>query len=196
MLTNYAKLGYLAVAALVAPALPLAAADHSCPAAAPTEQSYTWNFKAEASGLLAAVQQEASDVVDRADELQNFALDTGISWQSHASDLDFVKDTLNDMGAKLCRLQAISPEMTDVQRRALETALPLASLMARDTTDAMKFLNAHVGDFWMARYRNYVNNLYNQSLKLDKAVKEYREYARLRNKEQRLQSELGLKARS
>ena len=105
-----------------------------------------------------------------------------------------VKDTLNDMSGKLCRLEAISPEMTAVQRRALETAMPLAALMAGDTTGAMKFVNDHLGEFWMPGYQRYVNNLYDQSLKLDNAVKKYREYAKVRDKEERLQSALGLKS--
>ena len=192
MLTRYVKLGYFAVAALVAPALPLAAA--SCPAAAPTEQSYTWNFKNEASSLLADVQEEANGIVNHAAELQSLVLNPGVSWQSHAHQLELVKDTLNDMSGKLCRLEAISPEMTPVQRRALETAMPLAALMAGDTTGAMKFVNDHLGNLWMPGYQRYVNNLYGQSLKLDNAVKKYREYAKVRDKEERLQSALGLKS--
>ena len=196
MLKRYANLGYVAVAALLAPALPLAAASHSRTSGAPTEDSYTWNFKDEASTLLADVQQEANDIVDHAEELQSFAANPDLSWKSHANQLQYVKDALNDMGGKLCRLETISPVVTPLERRELDTAVPLAVLMAKNTTEAIQFVSDHPGTLWMPAYQKYVNNLYEQSLKLDSAVKKYREYAKVRDKEERLQSELGLKTRS
>jgi uncharacterized protein HemY len=86
--------------------------------------------------------------------------------------------------------------LTAAAAKAPDSAAPLVALLAANTTEAMKFVNDHMGDFWQPGYRKYVDNLYNQSLKLDTAVKEYREYAKVRAKEERLQSALGLKSRS
>ncbi len=92
MLMRYAKLGYVAVVVLLAPALPLAAASHSCTTGAPTGQSYTWNFKNEASSLLADIQEEANEIVDHAGELQSFGETPELSWASHAGQLEDVKE--------------------------------------------------------------------------------------------------------
>ena len=96
--------------AMAVSALPAAAAPvHECVSPKPTAASYTWDFKSEANTIFKDVQSDAQQAMDHADNLQSFAGDNGLSWEAHAYQLEYLKNDINDIGAKLCRLETIRP---------------------------------------------------------------------------------------
>jgi hypothetical protein len=172
----------VAAAMLVAPGVSLAATPPQCSSAEPTAASYTWDFHKEASDLLNGLRVDARKARSAADQLRAFENEPEISWQSHADRLAQIKNEVNDMGAKLCRLEAIRSAALPWQQKAIDDVAPAVRLMADNVDDAILYLNAHQGNFWVPAYDLYVTNLSTQSGHLEGVVHNFEQYARL-NKE-------------
>lgn len=148
---------------MVAPALAVAARSHPCVSGAVTAESYTWNFPEEASGLLNNMRVDADQVADHAAKLETFARNPQIDWQLHADQLHAIKQDVNDMGKRLCRLETIQRVSSPSERSTIHRVAPLVQLMADNTEDAINYVNAHQGQFWTPTYRTYARNLYTEA---------------------------------
>ncbi len=149
----------------------LAAANRSCVAGKPTPASYTWNFRAEASHLLNNIQADADFIKDHSDVLEQTALDGTISWQTDADRLASIRDRVNDMGRKVCRLEQIRRVAAPSQRKAIDRVAVQVRLMADNTEDAINFTRVHEGLFWEPAYRHEVANLYHESSQVERSLK-------------------------
>jgi hypothetical protein len=176
--------GCLSAALLVIPASAAVVA-HACVAAAPTSASNTWDFKGEANTIFQAVQDDAGQALDHADELQAFARDYRVSWDSHENQLSFLKEEVNDMGARLCRLETIRRVVAPWQQKEIDRIAAKISLMANETQGAILFGSAHSNSLWLGTYQKYTIALYGNAQSLAKSLgtavaygnvsKEYRE---------------------
>jgi len=146
-----------------------AATVNACAARKPTAASYTWNFKGEANTILQDVQFDARQALFESDKLQSFAADPGLSWESHADELDLLKGDINDIGSKLCRLEAIRRMVAPWQQRVIDRIATTTRLMADNARDAIVFGEANPEALWLATYQHYVNNLYDQAKSLTRA---------------------------
>ena len=178
--------GLFAVIAVTA--LPaVAATHHTCPAAVPSSASSTWDFKGEANTLFGEIQSAAGDALFHADQLQTFAADDHISWLSHASQWTLIRDDINEIGAKLCRLEAIRSAVLPWQRLEIDRIETIARPMASNAQAAIVFADSNQRLLWVPSYRQEVTEVYNGAKSLtgsvDKAVefasvsKEYRDLA-------------------
>jgi hypothetical protein len=174
-------------AALALYAVPASAAStsHQCVAAEPTAASYTWDFKGEATTIFKDIQSDAQDALYHADMLQAFARDPHMTWDAHADELSYLKSEINDIGAKLCRLQTIRRVVAPWQQNEIDQIVTDTQLMADNTQDAMLFGNTHRNELWLAAYQKNVNSLEDEANALTHSVghavqfagvsKEYRE---------------------
>ena len=81
------------------------------PARKPAPASSASDLRAEASHLLSGRQLDAAKAGYRASKLQVFSLDEGVTWESHAYQLNALKNAVDDTGQRVYRL-----EQTRVQR--------------------------------------------------------------------------------
>jgi len=176
------------------PVLSFAADSHSCASEEPTAQSYTWNFSREAAGILKDLRADAVHAEAHAATLQSMASANQVSWEAHASELSRIKYEINDMGAKLCRLETIRRVVSPWEQQAIDRSVPEIRLLADNATDALNYLNQHQGEFWEPTYVKYTDNLYNESHQLNQSVRNFEEYAKARSKELKLQKSLEIKA--
>lgn len=183
---------FLLASAAAMPVISLASQPRACVAGKPTPESYTWNFHREASQLLAGIQVDAMNAKNQADRLQNFAMDRNIGWKIHAGELTSIRAEVDDIGRKLCRLEAIRRAATPWQQKAIDQTASLVRLMAGNADDAVAFLNTNEAHFWMPTYREYVANLYHESGRLSNSVKTFEEYARVHREDVHLEHSLGL----
>ena len=170
----------VAAAMLVAPGVALAATDRQCSSGEPTAASSTWDFHKEASDLLNGLRADARKTRSVADELRMVAKEPGVDWVLHADRLTAIKETVNDMGAKLCRLEAIRSAALPWQQKAIDDVAPAVRLMADNAEDAILFLNQHLGNFWIPTYDKYVTNLSTQAGHLAGVVHNFEQYAHLK----------------
>ncbi len=181
------------LAALLAlPLAALGATAATCKPGPPTPESYRWNFPQEASQLLDGIRMDAAKVTSQANHLENWTWQSGITWELHAEQLQQVRDEVNDMGRKLCRLRVIRRVTSPWEQAAIDRAGKNIQLLADNTQDAILFLNRYEGNFWEQPYRRYTTNIYSQSHMLSNTLREYVEYAKVNQEDRHLRRELGL----
>jgi len=168
--------------------------NRSCVLGAPTPQSYTWNFHQEAQDLLAAVDTDAWQVSYHADQLAHFS--AMIDWQEHADQLNAIRDAVNDMGGKLCRLEAIRRVSSPWERKAIDEAAPLITEMANEAEAAITFLNDNQNHLLNPTYHAYSEEMYQQSSKLNRQMSEFDDFGKVHQEDIRLEKSLGLINRS
>jgi hypothetical protein len=153
-------------AAATAPAV----AAPACRAGQPTAASYTWDFKAEANEIFKDIQSDARQVSDHADMLQSFSRDSDLDWRAHAYELDELGAFINDIGAKLCRLEAIRRVVAPRQQKTIDLISAEARLMAAHAQEAYNFCTTHSEELWSATYRDDVVNLFNEANALTRSA--------------------------
>ena len=190
-LFGYLKLGGCVLgAALLLPAA-TQSEPHSCQAGAPTAESYTWNFRAEAQGLLDDVGDEARQTREHADQLHTL-MSTESDWEPQALELSEIRDDVNLMGRKLCRLEGIRRVASPWEQKAIDQAAPLIAEMANDTENAITFLNNGHHDLFMPAYTSLGSDLYQRSASLAKSISAFERFGKVHQEDMRLEKSLGL----
>ena len=180
------------ISAALAVAAPKAETSNSCPSDSPTAESYTWNFPGEATSIFRGVEADAHEALKNADELESFTETPQISWQGHALELADLRTEVNDMGAKLCRLESIRRVVAPWQQKTIDDIASSLRLMADNTEDAIQFLNSHHQDLWSPTYRKYLTNLFDEAHHLTKSTQTAVHYESARDKYRNLRNELGV----
>ncbi len=182
--------GYLLVGVLAAPGLTMAAVSKPCPAPEPTRESYTRNFKEEASTLLNGIQAEADQAKSDADTLRSMALSPTVDWQAHAEQWREITKDVDDIGTKLCRLETIRSAVLPWEKTAIDKTNVFAREMADNANQAIKFLNDNHNKLWAPEYRQLTANLYDESGQLSGTINRYERLAKLRAEESQIRTEL------
>lgn len=183
-----------AVAVFVVPAM--ASTVHECVASKPTAASYTWNFKREADAIFSKVQADAKLAEHHADEVQSFARRTDISWETNVYQLDALKKEVNDMGAKLCRLETIRRVLAPWQQAEVDRIAKRMQLISDNTQDAILFMDAHTHQLWLPGYEKYAHNIYDEAAKLAHSTGKAVAYARVSKEYRTLTPAAGMPAGS
>lgn len=148
-------------AAFVVPGM--GAAVHECVPGSPTAASYTWDFKAEANSIFRDLETLARQTRDDADQLVAYNRGHDVDWEIQSDQLDIIKQEVNDMGAKLCRLESIRRVLAPWQQTEIDRIAEEVQLMADNTQDAIVYLDGHQEELWVPSYQNYAKNLDNEA---------------------------------
>ena len=183
--------GSLFATALIVPAAPSIEV-RSCPIGTPTAQSYTWNFPQEAQALLGGIVAEAHAARSHADTLHRFMSNPQADWQMQALELEQIRTAVNEMGAKLCRLETIRRVVSPWERKAISGAAPLITELANDTESAITYLNTTHTDLFNPNYTRYGEELYQRSTKLANSLGELERFGKIHEEDMRLEKSLGL----
>jgi len=154
-------------------------AGNACPAGTVTAASYTWNFKGEADNTFQAIQDDAHQALDAADKLKNSDLPPDMAWPDASMQLDQIRDSVNDMGARLCRLQAIRKVVSPWQQAEITRITKAVVLMANNTEDAILYANGHTREMWSGPMPLYKDNLYSLAHNLTKSIDNAVSYAKV-----------------
>jgi hypothetical protein len=180
--------------AFAAPAT--AAGAHECVPGQPTAASYTWDFKGEANTIFQDARVDAEQALNHADRLQSFANDAALSRETHAVELEALKQEVNNIGARLCRLETIRRVVAPWQQKEIDRIAATARLMADNTQDAISFIDAHPEDLWSPTYQKYTNNLYDEARSLAHSVGNAVAFANVSKEYRNLGHQLGIRASS
>lgn len=169
-------------AAMAISAIPAgAAAANGCAAGRPTE----------ANGIFKEIQSDAEQALYHADKLESFADDLKLDWDTDATELDYLRSDINDMGAKLCRLETIRRGVAPWQQLAIDQIATTARLMAHNAQNAIVFGNANREKLWLATYRSDLDNLDNEARSLAHSVGNAVEFASVSKEYRDLEHKLG-----
>lgn len=149
----------LAVVALALPLL-VEAGQKICRTGPPTPESYTWNFREEASQLLEGTRSRAYQVQMEADLMESFTRQPSISWQTHSNSLSQVSEQINDIGEDLCRMHIIRRVTDPWQQETIDRITPEVVALANNTEAAIEFLKENRANLTHPAYKDYVASLY------------------------------------
>ena len=150
----------------------------------------------QASTLLAEIQREAVLLCRHAGTLESLARNTGISWQSHAYQLDRVKKHINLVAKYTRELQAIHDEVLPWQQQAINELTSHAAGVATSTEAAISHLQENQNRLFVSEYRNHVTTIANNSEDMRQTVDKFLDYGKTERKLQQLEDKLELKART
>jgi hypothetical protein len=160
----------LGTVALAAAALLIARLDVQ---AAPPEDNK------EVSQLLEDIKGQAADLQRDSDELESFTR-SDLSWQSHAEELDRIKERINAIGKTISKLQNLRNSASPWQREAIDRIIPVAKKLASNTTAAIEQLNKNPLRINELQYQQYLKSNAEAASNLAALVKDFVEYGKTR----------------
>ena len=160
----------LGTVALAAAALLIARLDAQ---AAPPEDNK------EVSQLLEDIKGQAADLQRDSDELESFTR-SDMSWQSHAEELDRIKERINTIGKTISKLQNLRSSASPWQREAIDRIMPVAKKLASNTTAAIEHLNKNPLRINEPQYQQYLKSNAEAASNLATLVKDFVEYGKTR----------------
>jgi len=157
---------------------------------APDEDRLGTYLSVRASTLLAEIQGEAAELTPHAETLQTYSRAPGHSWQSHAVDLQGVKDHINAIGERIAELQRIRDYASPWQQQAITEVTSHAAKVAVSTQAAIVHLRENQDRLFIQEYRNHLKTIGDRSRDMKQTVDKFLDYEETQLKLQRLQSEL------
>jgi hypothetical protein len=95
---------------------------------------------AQVTSLLKEARSEAVKLQNEAEKLESY-MNTGLSRETHARQLQVTKDHINELGKTLDKLEAQKAEASLWQQNAIEEMRPLLEQLAERTTQAIEHVN-------------------------------------------------------
>ncbi|HLK51657.1 MAG TPA: hypothetical protein VKT49_26130 [Bryobacteraceae bacterium] len=163
--------------------------------AAPANQECTcgvetrWNFPSEASRLLEEIRATSHRLTESTDRLRSFAY-SGISWQSHAIELTQVREHVNQIGARIERLQSIRQVIEPWQQEALDSVTRAGVTVATGTESAIRHLNENQNFLGSGTYRNHVASVSSGADQMKQSVTAHLELAETQAKVEALRQQV------
>ncbi len=188
--------GLLSAALAMASVPTSAPATHACAVGKPTAASYTWDFKGEANVIFQEVEADARQVMNQADRLQSFEMDPNISRETQAILLNDMKQEINYIEAKLCRLGTIRRVLAPWQRKVVDEIASTAPLMVDNETDAIELCNHTPQELKFPIFWRYSKNLYDESRTLTRSAGDAVKFAGVSQEYRNLGHELGARGAS
>jgi hypothetical protein len=175
----------------------LASALSAAPPAKSITSSGPSGLEAQASTrsteLLKDLQIVSSELNRHAETLGAFANRRGeLSWQSHATYLTGVRESINEAGLMIKQLQDMRHAVAPWQQRAIDRIHPVALQLADHTEAAIEHLNEYQGSLWMPEYTERLTSIADHASDMKATVDNFVDYGKTQQKIQDLQNELEL----
>jgi hypothetical protein len=141
--------------------------------------------------LLSEAREKAAGLSRDADEMESLTR-SEVSWQTHASMLETMKEDVNDMGKIVERLQASRGSASQWQRQAIDRMVPLLKELASNTTAAINHLNQERARPTTGEYADYLRQNAETARELSDMVSSFVQYDQTRAKLEKLEQKLEL----
>ena len=145
----------------------------------------------EVSQLLEQSQAAARKLARDASLLESFTRGN-LSWESHAAQLQAIKDHINTMGADAKRLQELHPAAAPWQQHAIDRIIPLMVEMASLTQTAIEHVNANRDRLHTPEYTQYLKDKAEVSANLSGLITDFVVYGQAKAKLAELEKSLGV----
>lgn len=143
----------------------------------------------EISTLLAEARSEAVLAEDDAATLEDFTR-TSVSWKTHGSRLELIKDHVNELGKVSKQLTDLRAQGSPWQQKAIDEIDPLLREMAAHLTATIKHFNDNQTQIHMKPYRDYAEANHDLAEKMAEVIKDYVDYDKARSKSEALEQKL------
>ena len=186
-----------------ASSIPLLASSSSTvsPKTSGTAAYQAWDSEADASALLKEIKSISATLKTATGTLESFSRQPQLSWQTHAYQLNQVREQINTFGEHLDGLQAMQSGMAPWQQSALDQMMPLAAIIAAHAESAIQHVNEHRPYLFAPVYADHLTSLSNRSGDLKQTLDTFLEWGdtldqldRLEQKLDRVREKIGLLA--
>lgn len=99
-----------------------------------------------------------------------------VSWQSHASMLDTMKEDVNDMGKIVAKLEASRDSASQWQQQAIDRMIPALKELASNTTAAINHLNQERTRPTSGKYADYLRQNSETARELSDMISSFVQY--------------------
>ena len=148
-----------------------------------------------AKETLRDMQESATMAGDQASELITFSSNMRVSPEAHLEKLMALKGELNRTGEEIKTLETERGSLEPWERQALDKAVPLLADAAANTEKAIEYFNDNKPELWRPDYRAYAEHIWRDSEDAARELKTYLSYAQTRQREVRLEQNLGISGR-
>ena len=139
--------------------------------------------------LLEDIEAQAADLQRDSDELESFT-HSQVSWESHATELESMKEHINKIGQTIQKLQSMRGSASPWQQEAIDRLIPVAQKLASNTTAAIERLNRNRTHLQDPQYQEYLKSNADAARQLTSMVRDFVEYGKTRNALERLEKRL------
>jgi hypothetical protein len=147
--------------------------------APPSVQAAPQEDNKEVLKLLEDIKAQAADLQRDSDELEAFTR-SDTSWESHAQELELIKERINTIGKTISRLQNLRSSASPWQREAIDRIIPVAKKLASNTTAAIEHLNKEPLRIHEPQYQQYIKSNAEAAANLSALVRDFVEYGKTR----------------
>ncbi len=143
------------------------------------------------TSLLSQVKTHAALADDDAATLVSYSR-SNLSWRSHATKLNIIKEHANDLIKDYNDLASMRAEGSPWQQEAIDRINPLVREMADHLTATIQHLNDNQNRVQMKPFRDYVQANHELMSKTHQVITDFVEYGESKTKAESLESKLEL----
>jgi hypothetical protein len=158
---------------------------------APVRAAAQTSSSDEISLLLTEARSLAVQAEDDAATLEAYSR-SKLTWQSHASRLEQIKEHVNALGKVDRQLNDMRGFGSSWQQKAIAEVHPLLEQTANELTYTINHLTESRSQIHMMPYKNHANDLYDHASRTAELISDYVEYERAKAKADYLQQKLQL----
>ena len=173
-------------------AAPQQQAENEQAAAADTHQRAT-NTRPDSRyihNLFKQIAVETAQLDRNAEELEGYQRSLA-EWESHAVQLNLIREHVNEAGKLEQKLRAAREAGSAWQQDAIDRVYPLLKELADNLESTISFLNAHQDRLMSNAYRDLVRQNAEMSHNLHKTIEESLDYAKNKGELEALNREVG-----
>lgn len=129
----------------------------------------------EVAELLSQAKSHANQLRDDADTMKSYS-GSGLSWESHADQINMIKEHANDLGKVLQQMSERHHIASQWQQSAIDRITPLARELAADIEATIEHINNNQDRLHTPQYKDYLSANYEVSSSLAKLISDYVSY--------------------
>lgn len=110
--------------------------------------------------MLAAFESKAIETRNDAAILETKRRNRQLNWQTHANQLNVMRDHINEMGKMLAELEGMKSKATLFQEKAIEAARPYLEDLVKRVEKAINWVNGDRNSIFKAEYKDNLHGIW------------------------------------
>lgn len=143
--------------------------------------------------LLTDAEHYANQAALDSEELENYTR-TRAGWESHAAQLQIIREHVNHLGEVVAQLNDARSEGSPWQQTAIDRINPLMHEIAMQLTATIQHLSANQARVHMKPYQDYARATYEVNTRAARIISDYVDYGKATSKAGTLEKKLELPA--
>jgi phage-related minor tail protein len=148
------------------------------------------------SRLLSDAKTQAYAISVDASILESYMRQPTLSWQSHAAEINRMKDDINATAKTVTKLMNAKSQAEPWQATAIDRIVPYMKEIAEDTTNAIEYLNKNQAKpLTVGPYKDYIEANADTTKELASLIANFVDYGNNKNRSESLRKSLELPAK-